>query len=244
MTTEATTVAGGKLAAALAKAQAKFEAATKNRTNPHFGSKYADLAAIISAVSPALSENGLAVSQDLSANAEGVTCRTVLMHVSGESIEGRLWLPVTQKTPQGYGSAATYARRYGLSALVGIASEEDDDGNAASVVSDRATTIRPPPMKQNAPVPRRDEPPPPMDEHEAPAAPTGGGDPTGGATFPFGKSKGQAIHGAPIATLEWFANAARRELADNSKAKFHEKTRAQLHVYESELARQRNGAGA
>ena len=120
-----------KLAEALAKAQLAMGNAKKDSTNPHFQSKYADLASVMDACREQLAQNGLAVVQLTENDKEGVAVVTQLIHSSGESISTRCWLPVAQKTPQGYGSAITYGRRYGLSALVGIAAE-DDDGNAAS----------------------------------------------------------------------------------------------------------------
>lgn len=121
-----------KLAEALAKAQGAMAAAKKDSTNPHFKSRYADLAAVWEAIRAPLAENGLSVLQRVSTSQEGVTVETMLLHASGEWVQDRCWMPVAQQTPQGFGSAITYARRYSLSALVGVAADEDDDGNAAS----------------------------------------------------------------------------------------------------------------
>jgi hypothetical protein len=57
---------------------------------------------------------------------------TMLLHSSGDCITGRYPLRPTQDTPQAYGSALTYARRYSLSSMVGIVTDEDDDGAAGS----------------------------------------------------------------------------------------------------------------
>ena len=116
-----------ELAGALAKAQGMMENAVMNRTNPHFKSRYADLAAIINAARKALSANGLAFVQTIS---DGVL-HTRLLHTSGQWIASEHPLPMSGK-PQEIGSALTYARRYSLSALLGIAADEDDDANAAS----------------------------------------------------------------------------------------------------------------
>lgn len=142
-----------KLFGALAAAQSKIGAAAKDKTNPHFQSKYADLSSIWEACRGALSEQGIAVVQ-MPGYADGmVTVKTVLCHSSGQSIEGSLSLPVSGGkmgvTAQTIGSAITYARRYALAAMVGV-TPEDDDGNAASSSA--------PPSRQNAPV-RRDPPP-------------------------------------------------------------------------------------
>lgn len=122
-----------ELAAALAKAQGQLKAAIKDATNPHFKSSYADLASVWEACRKPLSDNGLSVVQvPVEAPAGYVGLRTVLLHSSGQSISEVFYMPVSQpNNPQSVGSALTYARRYALSAYVGIA-PEDDDGNSAS----------------------------------------------------------------------------------------------------------------
>lgn len=117
---------------AFIKAKRSFGPALKDKTNPAFRSKYADLGACIDAVEDALLENGLAFIQETTEDATGVTVETVFLHESGESLRcGKLHVPASKQDPQGYGSALTYARRYSLMAACGIA-PEDDDGNAAS----------------------------------------------------------------------------------------------------------------
>jgi len=116
-----------ELAAALAAAQGMMENAIMNRVNPHFKSKYADLAAIFDAARKPLSANGLAIVQTIG---DGVL-HTRLLHTSGQWIASEHPLPMSGR-PQEIGSALTYARRYSLSALIGIAADEDDDANAAS----------------------------------------------------------------------------------------------------------------
>jgi len=115
-----------ELAAALAAAQGMMENAIMNRTNPHFKTKYADLAAVLNAARKPLSANGLAIVQTIG---DGVL-HTRLLHTSGQWIASEHPLPMSGK-PQEIGSALTYARRYSLSALIGIAADEDDDANAA-----------------------------------------------------------------------------------------------------------------
>jgi hypothetical protein len=120
------------IATAFVKAQRDFAPALKTSTNPHFKSKYADLAACVEAVIDALNTNGIAMIQRTHDDETGVTVETVFIHESGETIEsGRLHVPAAKNDPQGYGSALTYARRYSLMAACGIA-PEDDDGNSAS----------------------------------------------------------------------------------------------------------------
>lgn len=127
--TRSTTIA--HLALALARAQGKISGASKDKQNPHFKSAYADLASGWEACRAALSENQLAVLQPVFADGGRVTVTTILTHSSGEWISADLTMAAGQNTPQGIGSCITYARRYALFSLVGIA-PEDDDGNAAS----------------------------------------------------------------------------------------------------------------
>ena len=121
-----------QIATALVKAQKAFGPALKTATNPHFKSRYADLAACVEAVIGGLNDNGIALIQRNSLDDSGVTVETVFVHESGEMLEcGKLHVPAAKHDPQGYGSALTYARRYSLMAACGIA-PEDDDGNAGS----------------------------------------------------------------------------------------------------------------
>lgn len=127
------TTTGSALARALARAQGAMRAAEKDRVNPHFRSSYATLASVWEACREPLAANGLAVVQLVTAADKGsVTVETRLLHEGGESLSSTLAMPVTQPTAQGVGSAITYARRYALAALVGVAPDDDDDGNEAS----------------------------------------------------------------------------------------------------------------
>jgi hypothetical protein len=119
------------IAAALAAAQAEMGKALKQANNPHFRSKYADLGAVMDACLPALNRNGIALIQPTIDDDGGRYVKTVLLHASGETLECRVPLIVQKNDMQGYGSAVTYARRYGLMCMAGIA-PEDDDGNAAA----------------------------------------------------------------------------------------------------------------
>ena len=133
-----------ELATAMAKAQAEIKAALKDSKNPHFKSSYADLTSVWDACRNALTKNGLSVIQIPNFEGEEVWLETRLLHASGESISGRYPLRPQQQTPQGYGSALTYARRYSLAAIVGVVADEDDDGNAAS--APRPTYSKPAPV--------------------------------------------------------------------------------------------------
>jgi hypothetical protein len=119
------------IAAALAKAQTEMGKALKQSNNPHFKSKYADLGNVMDACLPALNAAGIAVIQPTGEDNYGRFVETVLIHESGESLSCRVPLILNKNDMQGFGSAVTYARRYGLMAMAGIA-PEDDDGNAAA----------------------------------------------------------------------------------------------------------------
>ena len=113
-------------------AQKEFGPALKTSTNPHFRSRYADLSACVEAVIDALNVNGLGLVQVTHPCESGVSVETVLVHESGQTMtSGVLHVPASKQDAQGYGSALTYARRYSLMAICGIA-PEDDDGNKAS----------------------------------------------------------------------------------------------------------------
>lgn len=134
-----------ELATALAKAQATLQAAKKGSVNPHFQYKYADLLSVWDACREALTANGLSVAQMADVDEEGKTVlETILMHTSGEWIMGRLPVLSIKADPQGQGSAITYARRYSLSAIIGLCTEGDDDGEAAMDRGKAKAPSRPP----------------------------------------------------------------------------------------------------
>ena len=123
----------GELAKALSAAQAELEPAAKNAKNPMLKNKYADLASCYEACRKVLPRNGLAVSQICLPCEKGmVRVKTVLMPTSGQWIASECTLEAVGNkgvnAAQAAGSAITYARRYGLSAIVGLVADEDDDG--------------------------------------------------------------------------------------------------------------------
>jgi hypothetical protein len=121
----------GELAKALAAAQGEIRAAEKDRENPFFKSSYATLASVWDAIRGPLSKHGLAIVQSPQLRADGsLVLETELMHSSGQWLASVYPIKPVKPDPQGYGSAITYARRYQLAAMVGVAAEEDDDGNA------------------------------------------------------------------------------------------------------------------
>jgi hypothetical protein len=131
-TSESSFIVGKAIAVALVKAQAEYGPALKSSENPHYKSRYADLASCVEAVVGALNKHGIAFMQRILPSASGVTVETVFIHTSGETLSsGPMHVPVQRNDAQGFGSALTYARRYSLMSACGIA-PEDDDGNAAS----------------------------------------------------------------------------------------------------------------
>lgn len=116
--------------AALAKALPLVDGAKKDSNNPHFRSKYADLGSVIEAIRP-VANAGIWFRQMPIEHDDGACIETFYVHKSGELPAGKCFVPASKKDAQGFGSAMTYARRYGLMAAFGIA-PEDDDGNAAT----------------------------------------------------------------------------------------------------------------
>lgn len=137
------------LAAALAKAQANIEGAVKDKVNPHLKSKYADLSSVWDACRESLKENGLSVVQGAEpSEVSTLALTTMLLHSSGQWVSGTMTMPLAKADPQGYGAALTYARRYGLAAMVGVCPEDDD---AQSTVSHRDTYQERPQAQESRP---------------------------------------------------------------------------------------------
>jgi hypothetical protein len=128
------------LAKAMAKAQGDLGPVLKDKTNPAFKSKYADLGAVLEAILPALNRAGLSLIQSPSYDGSLVGVTSVLLHESGEWMEATLHMKPVKMDPQGIGSCITYARRYAALAIAGAA-PEDDDGNAASAAPDRGQRV-------------------------------------------------------------------------------------------------------
>ena len=132
-----------KLAAALSKAQSEMKGAEKKSVNPFFNSGYADLHTVIESSFPHLTKYGLSVIQGNESNPGEFFVTTMLLHESGQWIKSKLKMPIEKVTAQSIGSTITYGRRYGLSAITGIA-QYDDDGNAASskgITKNHAKTV-------------------------------------------------------------------------------------------------------
>ena len=119
--------------AALAKAQSQMKTPQKDATNPHYRNRYASLKSCIKAIKPALNTNGFALIQAAGKDEQGHFIQTTFEHTSGGMFSSKFYMEPDKKGMQGLGSAATYAKRYGLLGLAGIEPDEeaDDDGNAA-----------------------------------------------------------------------------------------------------------------
>lgn len=162
-----------KLPAALAKFQAEHHAAGRDGKG-NYGT-YTTLAGALAAVQHACAF-GLSHTQTLQPISDDLmVLRTTLMHESGEAVVSDLPLPIRQEGGRGnpmqsLGSALTYARRYGLLAIYGIAGDDDDGEGAApaapaakpQTVKKPATptqTAKPAATKQSSPEPAAVEPP-------------------------------------------------------------------------------------
>jgi hypothetical protein len=127
------------LCAALVAAQAGLKPIAKDGKNPAFRSRYATLDGIMETVRPALAAHGLAVVQGVihpetgeGGRLVGIMVETRLIHTSGEWLASVVPVPVAKGDAHGLGSALSYGRRYGISALLALSTDEDDDGNAAA----------------------------------------------------------------------------------------------------------------
>ena len=127
------------LCAALVAAQGALKPIAKDGKNPAFRSRYATLDGIMETVRPALAAHGLAVVQGVvhpetgeGGRLVGIMVETRLVHTSGEWLASVVPVPVAKGDAHGLGSALSYGRRYGISALLALSTDEDDDGNAAA----------------------------------------------------------------------------------------------------------------
>jgi hypothetical protein len=119
------------LAKSLVKAQSLIAGAIMDSTNPFFGSKYADLESVTTAIKQPLATNGLGYIQKVHRDGNFIGVETIIIHESGESLSnGIAWVPVTKADAHGFGAGLTYARRYSLATCFGVI-QTDDDGNGA-----------------------------------------------------------------------------------------------------------------
>lgn len=222
----------GQLIAALKDFSAAAKNPAKTATNPHFRSTFAPLPEVLDYVRPALAQHGLTITQ----LTDGYELITLLLHTSGEWLSSRYPLHPAKDDPQGLGSAVTYARRYTLLAMLGLAGDDDDDGNTASGLSTapeaRAATPKATPRKPATPVSSVPPAPSVPPTGPKPKANGNGGKPAPNNVGPNGKKaapsaeapvatapdlgdyiiqvgatyKGQAVKDLPAKALVWFAN--------------------------------------
>ena len=131
---------------AFISAQSSFSKVLKEKNNPFFHSKYADLAAYLNVCNPALKENDLGLIQDMKSEmVDGqikLSVTTLLVHTSGEWLESEPFnLYSNDLKAQAIGSLSTYARRYSLASTLGMA-QEDDDGNDASKTAPKKPAVK------------------------------------------------------------------------------------------------------
>jgi hypothetical protein len=229
-----------KALVAFVKALKEVQAAEKTKTNPQFKSTYADLSSVIEQANAALHPNGLAFSQEVTTDKEGVSVTTLLIHESGEIIPcAPCWLPVTQKTPQGYGSAITYCRRYSLKARMGMP-DEDDDGNAAT-----GTGNTKPPAPEGMEGLRSKVAPQTAPEMTAALRESITAIEQGrkqrlhdDVAFPFGNAKNVRLSEQTEADLAFYERCFKNDIAsdDPKKAKFRNATIKQLEGVKAEIA--------
>ena len=139
---------------ALAAARAEFPVVKLNRTakitpgadaknKRTFEFKYADLASIVSAVTPVLTKHGLTVTHQT----DGAALLTTLAHQSGGYIQGSAPMPPWGADPKKWGAAFTYIRRYSLLGIIGLVADEDHD---AEVLEPDQVAPAPPPAEPHA----------------------------------------------------------------------------------------------
>lgn len=127
-----------KITASFLKAQKKIESVIKDKTNPYFKNKYADLTGVIDACKDKLNSEGIAILQPI----DGMNVETILIHESGEWFSSLT--PIVSKeanNPQMLGSAITYSKRYGLQSMV-LLPADDDDGVSASKEVKKTETVK------------------------------------------------------------------------------------------------------
>lgn len=139
-TTSYCSSAVNELAANLIQVQRVLQPVTKDKENPFAKSRYATLKAVVCACRDILLEKGIWVTQyPVPAEVGHLGLVTKLTHAeSGQWQSSLLVMPLPKADPQGYGSAMTYARRYALSALLGMVTEDDDDAEGAVPPPDQA----------------------------------------------------------------------------------------------------------
>lgn len=195
-----------KLDAVMARAQGEADNAIKNKVNPHFKSKYADLAAVWEACREALAKNQISLMQFPIHSTDGRLHLMTRVAHGGQWILSQYSIPVGKQDAHGFGSALTYIKRQALKAVVGIADEDDDDGNKSL----------PPPARPPQAAPSRSTQPQAAPQTQKPAT----AQPSGSALdwrIPtrFKKFAGKTLGEVPLKELEnyvsWLDNEAKKK---------------------------------
>jgi hypothetical protein len=215
------------IAPALVAAVGELAPVSKDATNPAFRNRYATLDSMMEQVRPVLARHGLAVLQSVThpetdaGRVVGIAVETRVLHTSGEWIAGLVTLPVEKSTAQGTGSAISYGRRYGLSALLGLTAE-DDDGQAASAPKPAPARAARPAAAPAAPAAEAGQ----RLYKDVPATPrrkTFTGDIAEALKTPYPFQKGKPTHGRPLgecsmelltSTAEWCRKTDEAKFAD------------------------------
>lgn len=198
-----------QLTAALNRAQLAMVPAQKDKVNPFFHSKYADLGTVWEALHPFRAE-GIVFTQSPMDSPDGyIVLDTQMTHTSGQWMRSRLKMRLGKDDPQGAGSALTYARRYALGCMTGLVTEEDDDGNAAS-----------PPASTKDFAAKFPEQAKKIQEKlaEPVASPLATLAPAGTWVVPFGKSKGQPVTDITDNDLDYLQRYYHGKLNDPANA--------------------------
>jgi hypothetical protein len=164
----------GKLFGAIAKAQEMMQPVMKGKKNPFFKSMYADLGDCMQVVTGAFSPNGLAVVQVPMIKDGRQYLTTIIGHSSGEMIRGVYTLQPSKSDAQALGSAMTYARRYSISSMCGLATKDDDGNLASGRPAPTASRPRQQPQQTRPPVKpkQKEQPKPPEPQPDKPQAQT------------------------------------------------------------------------
>ena len=138
------------LASALMEFQAAVGPVFEDETNPHFKSRFASLASIMSTIRPHLRQHGLSVMQFPISAGDSAGCRTIVMHQSGESLEQEFLVPIGAKVdPQKCIAAVSYARRACITGALALVTSSDLDRDGEDLV-ERPAPLKPPRTPQPA----------------------------------------------------------------------------------------------
>lgn len=157
------------LAKSLVKAQSLIAGAIMDSTNPFFGSKYADLESVTTAIKQPLATNGLGYIQKVHRDGNFIGVETIIIHESGETLSnGIAWVPVTKADAHGFGAGLTYARRYSLASCFGVIQTDDDGNGAIQPTTTKSGPITGPKLPTKANTPQAKENPVKAEKTDAP----------------------------------------------------------------------------